>query len=68
MQVHEQVRIGGVAECSLSHLLGIRPVAGAVERVGQPAGQPAVPERSRRDAGHRLAEQLGRDPGCLADQ
>ncbi len=68
VQVDQQVGIGGVAERPLGDPLRLGPVAGPVERVGEPAGQPPVLDRAGRDARHRLAEQFRRDPRRLADQ
>ena len=57
-----------MAERPLRHLLGRRPVAGPVEGVGEPAGQPPVLDGSGGDTGDRLGEQLRRHRGRLADQ
>ena len=43
VQVHQQIGLGGVLQCAGGHLLGAGPVTDAIEGVGEPAGQPAVP-------------------------
>ena len=43
VQVHHQLGVGGVAERPRGHPDGRCPVAGPVERVREPAGQPPVP-------------------------
>ena len=68
VQVHEQVGLGGVLQRAVRHLFGLCQVTDAVEGVGEPAGQPAVLGRAGRGTGHGPGEELGRDPGRLADQ
>ena len=60
VQVHQDIGLGGVLQRAVRHLLGRGPVADAVQGVGQPAGQPAVPGRAGRGAGHGPAEEFGR--------
>ena len=59
-----RVRVRGVAERSLGDSFRLCPVTCPEQGVGQPACQPAVPERPRGHAAHRLGEQFGGDPGA----
>ena len=68
VQVLDDVGLGGVLQRAARHLLGLGQVADAVEGVGEPAGQPAVPGRDGRGTGDGPGEKLGGDPGRLVDQ
>ena len=68
MQLHDQIGLGGVLQRTVRHPFGLHQVTDAVEGVGEPAGQPAVLGRAGRGTGLRPGEELGRDPGRLADQ
>ena len=55
VQVHQDIRLGGMLERAVGHLLGRRPVTHPVQGVGEPAGQPAVLRRAGRGTRDRPA-------------
>ena len=64
VQVHHEVRIAGIAEGARRDLFRCRVVAGPVERVREPARQPAVLDRSGGTPATASASSSAATPGA----